>query len=265
MDVKDVPNTKDLATKPNSSPAQALQKSLRALASSTGLELSRREAVSLAVEARRSSQGSEVRARANDAINVVNVASEATSEIEKLVDSIGGIVEQASSPHISESRRKILEKEANQLVDEIRRKAQVKTSDGVRPLAGDKFSVATDVASKKPVDIKLPDGAKDAFGIGEITFSPDDAIPQARSTLARAKGEIEKLKDSVKATQDQVKSTVDAIEVALQNSESAQTSIRDVDEALRLAGNTKIGIARNPSDALSSVGNLQKKALDLLE
>jgi flagellin-like hook-associated protein FlgL len=221
--------------------------------------------VRLEVDARRSVKSAEVRARTNAAINVVNVASEATAEIEKLVESIGGIVEQAGNPQTSDSRRKVLEQEANQLVDEIRRKALSKSGEGVRPLAGDKFSVEVEERFAETLEVILPDTAKDAFGIGEIKFSPKDAILQTRTVIARAKEQIEQLKDSLGKTQGQVKATVDALEVALQNSEAAQTSIRDVNEALKVAGDTRIGIARNPGNALDSVGNLQKKALDLLE
>ncbi len=262
MDVKDVPSAKD-SSKSAKSAAQNLQRSLRAIAGSS-VESSRREAVRLQVESHQDS-GSSLRAKTNDAISVVNLANEATSEIEKLVESIGGIVEQASHPDISDSRRKVLESEANQLVDEIRKKANTKSESGVRPLAGDKFSLEAEEKFAKTLEIILPDTAKDAFGIGSIDFSPKDAIIQTRNVIARARQQIEQLKSSVKNTQGQVKQVVNALEVALQNSEAAETSIRDVDEALRVAGDTKIGIARNPGGALSSVGNLQKKALDLLE
>jgi flagellin-like hook-associated protein FlgL len=261
MDVKDVQNAKNLLKNSANKPAQALQKSLRSLSGSS-LEQVKLEAVRLQVDAHRHNSNAEVRARTNDAINVVNLVSDATTEIEKLVNSISGIVEQASSPKISESRRKVLEDEANHLVKEIRRKAQVKTSQGLRPLAGDKISLPVD---EKGIDISLPDAAKDAFGIGSIDLSPKDAITETRSALSHAREQVEKLKESVKQTQAQVKNTVDALEVALQNSEAAQTSIRDVDEALKVAGDTKVGISRDPRSALKSVGNLQRKALSLLD
>ncbi len=264
MDVKDVQNAKNLDNKAIKNPAQALQKSLKAL-SAPSVERARVEAVRLELDVRRSLANAEARARTNDAINVVNVASDATAEIEKLVGSISGIVEQASNPKISESRRKVLEQEANQLVQEIRRKAQVKTSHGHRPLAGDKISLPIEEKDSKGIDIELPAEAKDAFGLGPIDLSPKDAISQTRSALSKAREQVEKLKDSVNRTQLQVKSTVDALEVALQNNEAAQTSIRDVDEALKVAGDTKVGIARDPGSALQSVGNLQRKALSLLE
>lgn len=263
MDVKDVPNTKDASqsvkkTGPN------LQKSLKAL-TRLGAEANPPEAVRLNVEARRPAVSASVRSRTNEAITVVNLANEATAEIEKLVESISGIVDQASSPQISDTRRKVLEQEANQLVAEIRKKAQTKSENGVRPLAGDKFALEVEEKFAKTLEIILPDHAKDAFGIGAINFSPKDAIIQTRNAIARARQQIEKLKESVKETRGQVKEAVNALEVALQNSEAAATSIRDVDEALRLAGDTKLGISRNPGGALKSVGNLQKKALDLLE
>lgn len=264
MDVKDVQNSKNLGNKPVNNATQALQKSLKALAPSS-VERARIEAVRLELDVRRSVSNAETRARTNDAISVVNLASDATAEIEKLVGSISGIVEQASNPKISESRRKVLEEEANQLVQEIRRKAQVKTAHGQRPLAGDKISLPLQEKESQGINIELPDQAKDAFGLGPIDLSPKEAISQTRSALSKAREQVENLKESVNRTQQQVKVTVDALEVALQNNEAAQTSIRDVDEALKVAGDTKVGIARDPGSALNSVGNLQRKALSLLE
>jgi flagellin-like hook-associated protein FlgL len=264
MDVKDVQNANNLANKPSKNSAQALQKSLRSL-SSPSLQAKRLEAVRLEVDVRRNSANAEIRSRANDVINVVNLASDATAEIEKLVSSISGIIEQASNPKISESRRRVLEEEANQLVQEIRRKAQVKTTQGLRPLAGDRISLPVEEQVAKNIEFALPDGAKDAFGIGEIELSKKDSLSQTRTALTRAREQVEQLKDSVQQSHNQVKNTVAALEVALQNNEAAQTSIRDVDEALKVAGDTKVGIARDPGSALKSVGNLQKKALSLLE
>ena len=64
--------------------------------------------------------------------------------------------------------------------------------------------------------------------------------------------------------QKEVETAVVALDVAAQNSEAAQTSIRDLDEALRLASNTSSGISQNPEGALKSVSKVNSLMLTLL-
>ncbi|MBX7144603.1 MAG: hypothetical protein K1X79_09150 [Oligoflexia bacterium] len=265
MDVKDVRDAvKDVSADTNK-PSQFLKRAAEALKSSR-VEVTDTAVRMQASPPKRDGAGSsEARSRANAAISVINLAEEATSEIEKLVSSISGIVEQADSPKISEQRRGVLEQEANQLVGEIRRRAQSADADGKKPLAGDKVSVEFEKSFAKTLEIVLPDSAKEAFGIGEIRFSRKDAIVQTRNVIAQARERLEQLKDAVKESKESVRSSVGEIEVAIANTEASGASIRDVDAALQLAANTRIGIGRDPQGALSSVGNLQKTALELLK
>lgn len=264
MDVKDVRDAvKDVSADPNK-PSQFLKRAAEALKTSR-VEVKDSVRLQSSVSRREQSPSSDVRARANAAISVINLAEEATSEIEKLVSSISGIVEQADSPKISEQRRGVLEQEANQLVDEIRRRAQSADPEGKKPLAGDKVSVEFEKNFAKTLEIVLPDSAKEAFGIGEIRFSRKDAIVQTRNVIAQARERLEQLKGAVQESKESVRSSVSEIEVALANNEAAGASIRDVDAALELASNTRVGIGRNPQVAMSSVGNLQKNALELLK
>ena len=206
-----------------------------------------------------------LRSKINQVISAVNLASEATSEIARLVKSIGGIVEQVEDGKLSEPRAKILEKEANELVKEIRKQASSKTSEGLKPLAGDPIRLEVEEKLGKSLDLILPDSAKDAFGLSNITLSKKEAIIQTRVKVEEAEAGVEKLKKAVDETKSRVTKSVTEFDVAIQNKEASQVSVRDLDQALTLASRTSISISVNPEGALSSVGKLDESVLGLLK
>ena len=186
-------------------------------------------------------------------------------EIAKLVDSISGIVEQAQRPDLADTRLLALQKEANQLVAEIKNKAQSTESNGVRPLLGE--NVRFDIEQKYgyALEIILPDAAKEAFGLGQITQSMKDSIIDTLTRVEQAKKQFDKLRESVNQAGTSIRQGIDAVEVALQNSEASQTSIRSLDQALSLASKTYHGISKDNESALGSFSKLGLDSLTLLQ
>jgi flagellin-like hook-associated protein FlgL len=210
-------------------------------------------------------QSSDVRRRSNEAINVINVAVNATDEIAKLVESISGIVEQAQQPDLSDTRLFTLQKEANQLVTEIKNKAQATESNGVRPLLGENIRFDIEQRYGYALEIILPDEAKEAFGLGQISLSMKDSIIDTLTRVEQAKKQFDKLRESVNQAGTSIRQGIDAVEVALQNSEASQTSIRSLDQALSLASKTYHGIGKDNESALGSFSKLGLDSLSLLQ
>jgi hypothetical protein len=159
-----------------------------------------------------------------------------------------------------------LEKEARGLRDEITRVAQVSTSEGVKPLAGDTIRLELEETLGKALEIILPSDAKDAFGLNDINLSQKELILDTVAKVEKARRGIEQLRGSLDHGLDSLRTTVAALEVASQNVEASKTSVRDVDSALTLAVNTKGEIRDDPAGALNSVGgSIFKNAKGLLE
>lgn len=213
----------------------------------------------------RSTDIKQINSKLNEVIEAVNLASNATSDIEKLVKSIGGIIDQVDSGNLPANRRSILEDEANQLVLEIKVKANVETESGVRPLSGDKIRFELEQKLGKALEVILPDTAKNAFGLGKIGLSQKDAILQTRATVEAARQRLEELRKAVTDGQKDLEHTVNTVDVALQNSEASSVSVRDVDQALKLASDTKSAVGKSPEAAIGSIGRLKASALELLE
>lgn len=213
----------------------------------------------------RSPSATDLRVKANQIVSVINLAADATDEIRGLVRSIGGILEQAKGDGVSDQRRSILEKEANELVDEIKKTAQSTEAGGIKPLAGDKIRLEIEEKLGKTLEIILPEDATEAFGLGKIRLSTKDTIINTIAHVANAEARLDELRKAVDKGAGDVRSAVTQLEVAHQNNEASQVSLRDVDEALKLATDTGAVIGSDPARALGSVGHFRANALDLLD
>ena len=206
-----------------------------------------------------------LRARFNDLVGAVHIAGEASAQIEKLVKSLGGIVEQVSDRPIPDKRLRILEEEANQLVNEIQKAAQASAPNGLRPLAGDPIRLEAEQQIGQTLEVILPDDANKGFDLGTIKFSTKEAIINTRANVLVAEARARALREAVNQSSQQVKNAAAAIDVASQNSEAAESNLRDLDAAAELVSNTRRQIGQQPEAAVAAVGIFSARIADLLK
>ena len=222
------------------------------------------EAVKLDVDGNsRTKKTNDARNKANSIISTINLVQEATAEIGRLVKSIDGIAEQVESGDVSQERREILEAEANDLAAEIKRKAQ-DSSKSIRPLPADEIRAEIEEKLGRTLDDIIPAEDGSTFEIGEIKLDMRENIVNVRTSVARAQQRIETLQRTVTKAATQVKEIIDAHDVAAQNSEASQVSIRELDDALNLALETGSRISHSPLEALQSAGSLESTSITTL-
>lgn len=265
MEVKDVQKLEVSPGAKKRDSAPGIQRALKALSiSKVPQENIDRVEVETASRARGSAKA--MRKDANDVIIQVNSASDAVQELEKLVKSIDGIVKQVDRGNLSEGRVAALEKEANELVERIKEVAQTTPPPTPRsPDEVDKKKEEIERNLRRALDTIMPEEAKSGFGLGTITFSRKDSIVATVAAVAAARERIEGARDSVQKTREAVSQVVATYEVAIQNVESSEATVRDVDMAVKLASETRSSIFRNPEGALESAGTLTPRALELLK
>ncbi len=259
MDVKEIRSDKPAveATSAKLAPSQTSQ--LDSTASNV-------DPVSVQVTTRAdTAQQNKSRSAVNSIIAIVNVASEAASDINKLVESISGIVEQASETEMPENRRAALEREANQLVNEVKKKVHTEAPGGIRPLAGDKVRVEVEEKVRKTLEVVLPDLAQDNLGLGVIRFSPKEAIIDTKVSIETARKRVDQLSQTLEQAKAYVKLSADELEASVSNNGSAAKALRDIDNAFATADGTQVLISADPEKALKSAGDLKQKALTLLD
>jgi len=210
-------------------------------------------------------RGAQVRKEANQIIAAINVAAQATEEIDKIIKSISGIVTQADNENIPDKRRLALQSEANTLVAEINHRVQGAISGPVNPLLGEPIKLEVTREIGRAIEVNLPQHARDLFGLGPIDLSRREMLGSLHLALRKAQEQLQELKSAVGESRQSVESVLNEVDVALQNAEASQVSVRELDEALQIAKSAKSGIADNPHKALSSYTGFSKRALSLLE
>lgn len=210
-------------------------------------------------------RGAQVRNEANQIIAAINVAAEATEEIDKIIKSISGIVAQADNENIPDKRRLALQSEANTLVAEINHRVRGAISGPMNPLLGEPIRLEVTQEIGRAIEVNLPAHARDLFGLGPIDLSRQEMIGSLHLALKKAQEQLYELKAAVGESRQSVESVLNEVDVALQNSEASQVSVRELDEALQIAKSTRTGISENPQKALSSYTGFSKRALSLLE
>lgn len=209
----------------------------------------------------------DARVEVNEAINFSNVAGEASSKLSVLVESVSGIVQQVSDPDVPKERIPVLEREAKEIVKEIKRATK-----DVATLSPPKSS-ETSSSIRKEIDeafgetLKrlLPEDVDSALGLDDINFSTAENILSVRASVQKARARVEDLRGSLDGATSQIRSAAATLEVAIQNGEAAESTIRDVEEALSVVSQTSERISQDPERALNSVGPFAPKARELLK
>jgi hypothetical protein len=266
MEVKDIVRTThaDVTTRPqlDSSSAISALKTSPIFASTEATENSVRENA-------QSARTNAVRRHVNDAVSRANLANQVTDQMRGIFESIGGILEQVTDPAAAESastdRQRYLEREANDLLDEAKRVVQVLRPDGETSPENEEIRSDVERKLKQTLDALFPEKADSGFGVGRVDFSTKEAIIDTVANVQKAQKQIEELSDSVHESTQQIRLSANFTEVALQNSEAAQSSVRDLDSALKLAYRARQGISGNPAEALGSVGSLGERSINLLK
>lgn len=201
------------------------------------------------------------RAAINRVITAVNVADGVTKEIRSLVDSLAGIVAQVEQDP-PPTRAKKLESEARELVSAIKSAASTEV-DGSKVLAGDPVSAQVESLGRA-LEFILPDNAARGFDIPEPTFSRKEVIVNVRRSVEEARREIESIQAKIDAGRADAARVLTELEVASENREASQSSVRDLDGALSLASQAGRQIALNPEQAQAASTNIAVAAVRLL-
>lgn len=262
MDVKDVKEDKTLrlvrnqqnTTGPASSSSR--QRGMKALSQL----VTQSDSVALEVKAdKKSSEILQKRDRVNEVIGRVQEAADAVQDIAGLAESIDGIVARAETGDLSEDQTEILASEANQLVDEIRRRSQ-RGAEALPGSPSDKIRLEVERSLGKALEALFPDG-EDGFGIGTVKLHPPDVIISVRTNVQVARQRIEEIGQTLSGVREEVQEAL----VAFENSVASLSSVRDLDKAAALAKDAGSQISDAPDKALGSIGRLTAETVELLK
>lgn len=253
-----------------------IQDSLAKLSSGSRINKSADDAAGLAIsENLKASIRSNRQANrnANDGISLVQTAEGSLNEIGNIVTRMRELGVQASSDTVGDNERGFINKEVNQLKNELQRIAQstawgsTKLLDGSSP----QFDFQVGINNNEFEDRITFNAAEnvatlDALGMAGIDYTTKQGAQEALSTLDAAQVNVNGMRSNLGALQNRLSSTVNNLMVTEENMSAANSRIRDTDVAAASAELTRNNILLQASTAALAQANSQSGlALSLIK
>lgn len=206
---------------------------------------------------------------ANDGISLVQVAEGGLNEIGNIIIRLRELGIQAASDTVSDRERGFINKEVDQLKNEIQRIASVTTWGETKLLDGSTptydFQVGINnngfedrisfVASENVATL-------DSLGLAGVDFATQEGAQTALTNLDDAQFRVNSSRSNLGALQNRLLSTTANLGIAEENLSAANSRIRDTDIAATSADLTRNNILLQASTATLAQAN-QKSALAL--
>jgi len=244
---------------------QAQKASLEHLASGSRIVRAADDAAGLAISEKMRGQIRSIRQdvrNANDGISMIQTAEGAMNEVGNILIRFRELSIQASSDTIGDVERGFIDKEVQQLKQEVNRIAHATEFNGRKLLAGegDVLEIQVGINNNPEEDRFYFDSGKanittDRLGIGDVgTVTKDDA----RNNLGKVDSAIQQLTENraeLGALQNRLQSSINNLNIYDENLSGARSRIFDVDMASETAELTKWNILSTAGTAVLSQAN----------
>lgn len=256
--------------------AQALQKSMEKLASGEKINRAGDDASGLSISEKMRSQIrglNQASRNIGDAISFTNVAEGYLQETTDVLQRIRELAVQASNGVYSDEDRMQIQVEVSQLVAEVDRIASSAQFNGMNLLTG-RFAKESDtvmqfqIGANADQNIRAYIGTMTSQALGlagiqgtdeRISINSPDEANITIATLDAALKNVNKQRADLGAYQNRMEMAQKGINVAAENTQSAESRIRDTDMAEAIVSHTKNQILSSAATAILSQANSQSQ------
>lgn len=209
---------------------------------------------------------------ANDGISMVQVAEGGLAEVSNILTRLRELGVQAASDTIGDVERGFVDKEVQQLKNEMERIAQ-STRYGSQNLLngeGEQYSFQIDInnddfADRISFDASEQDARVSTLGVDGFDFSSKEGAREALEVLEVAQRQVNGYRANLGAIQNRLISTSENLSVSIENFSAANSRVRDTDVASSTAELATNNILLNASvGVLSQANQMSASALRLL-
>jgi flagellin len=209
---------------------------------------------------------------ASDGVSLVQTAEGGLNEIGNIVTRLRELGMQAASDTIGDTERGFVNKEVNQLKDEMQRIASVTTWGKTKLLDGSTPNYDFQIGifnheSEDRISFKASENTAtiDALGLAGIDYSSKEGAQGALDMLDKAQENVNGMRSNLGALQNRLQSTISNLGVSEENLSAANSRIRDTDIASATAEMTKNNILLQASTStLAQANSKDQLALKLL-
>ena len=204
---------------------------------------------------------------ANDGISMVQVAEGGLGEVSNILTRLRELGVQASTATIGEVERGFVDKEVQQLKNEIQRIAESTRFGNAKLLDGSGAEYAfqidinnDDFQDRISWDASKQEATLDALGIDGFDFSTADGAREALEVLEGSQRQVNGYRANLGAIQNRLVSTTENLSVAIENFSAANSRIRDTDIAESTAVLSTNNILQQASVGVLAQANSQPGA-----
>lgn len=204
---------------------------------------------------------------ANDGISMVQVSEGGLGEISNILTRMRELGVQAASDTVGDTERGFIDKEIQQLKNEMQRIAKT-TRWGDQNLldgSGQEYAFQVDINNddfndRIAFDASAQDATIENLGVDGFDFSDKASAREALEVLEDAQTQVNGYRANLGAIQNRLISTTENLGVAVENFSAANSSIRDTDVAQSSAELARNNILLQASVGVLSQANQQPAA-----
>jgi flagellin len=193
---------------------------------------------------------------AEDGVSMVQVAEGGMTEISNMLVRLRELAVQSASDTVADREREFVDKEAQQLKNEIQRISETTRFGSIKLLdgTGQKYDFQVDVNNNDFQDRISFDAGKNntqlsSLGIDDLSFSSKAGAHSGLEVIEQAQVKLNSQRADLGALQNRLISTQENLSVSIENFSAANSRIRDTDIAQSTAD-----LARNQVLQQASVG-----------
>lgn len=245
-------------------------KSLERLSSGTRINRAGDDAAGLAISEKLKSsvRGLKQATRnANDGISLVQTAEGAMNEVSNILIRLRELSIQSASDTIGDIERQFVDREVQQLKDEVTRIAESTEFNGTKLLNGTSPTLEIQVGlfndqnlDRLRYDSKEQVSTLSGLGIDDITTRDKESSQQNLAKLDSALNQLNSNRSVLGALQNRLQSTINNLTVYRENLESANSRIRDTDMAEESSELVKSNILTSANISVLGQANMNPQA-----
>jgi flagellin len=210
---------------------------------------------------------------ANDGISFVQVAEGGLNEVSNILIRLRELAIQAASDTVGDRERAYIDNEAQTLIQEVDRIANVTNFNGTQLLNGEgskdvlDFQVGTrnDEADRILFNVNENDVRASTLGVDGLSYTDIDAARSALDSIDSAMGSVFGARARLGAMQNKLQATVNNIQIGKENLSAAHSRIADADIAAETSELVRGNILQQAGVAvLSQANQASTAALKLL-
>ena len=205
---------------------------------------------------------------AEDGVSLVQTAEGALTEVHSMLNRMVELATQSANGTYSSTNRSEMQKEINQLREEINRIGKASKFNGISLFTAESITlhVGESGATYNQLKVTLSDLSTSALTISSMSITTSASARNAISSINKAIDKISSMRSTFGALQNRLEHTINNLGVQHENLSAAESRIRDVDMAKEMMAYTKNNILVQASQAMLAQANqVPQGVLQLLQ